>query len=64
MGFIAFQTPMPRTILRSVRAGIDRFMAEGQPPGKGISEVMDDVMERHPEWNRRMLEQIVNDLED
>jgi len=62
-GFILVQTPLPRWVSRIARKGLDRLLAEDEREPPTPEEVIDRVMMDHPDWNRKTLEGIVNDLE-
>ncbi|MBN1390613.1 MAG: DUF4350 domain-containing protein [Candidatus Thermoplasmatota archaeon] len=60
--FLVFNTALPRKIIRSARQLIDRFLSE-EPVGPGDgSTPIQVVMGRHPDWDRKVLERLINDI--
>jgi hypothetical protein len=61
--FIILNTSYPRRFFEGLRKVIDRFLSED--PGGNIDErdPLDVVMERHPDWDRKILDRIMKDIE-
>jgi len=62
--FTFVQTPFPRMVGRWLGAVIDRLMRDEGPAWMTKEQALAAVLARHPEWNRRTLEQLISDLED
>jgi uncharacterized protein DUF4350 len=60
--FIILNTSYPRRSLEGVRRIIERLLAE-RPEKKDGRSPLEITMEKHPDWDRRVLERIVNDIE-
>jgi hypothetical protein len=61
--FVLLQTPAPRYLLNAVRKGIDRLMKEPATTAPSIDSTIASVMNDHPDWNERVLRQLVKDAE-
>jgi len=61
--FVIMNTSYPRAVLGRMRRLIDRLLSE-KADGPGDHRApLEIVMERHPDWDRRMLERLIKDIE-
>ncbi len=60
--FIILNTSYPKRSLEGVRRIIERLLAE-RPEKKDRRSPLEITMEKHPDWDRRVLERIVKDIE-
>ena len=61
--FLILNTSYPRTVLGSFRRLIDRLLSEKRVvPGEQRPPI-EVVMEAHPDWDRRVLERLIKDIE-
>jgi hypothetical protein len=61
--FIILNTSYPKRSLKSLRRIIEKILTEKTKVETSNKSLVDIVMERHPEWDKRMLEKIVKDIE-
>ncbi|MGA1819407.1 MAG: DUF4350 domain-containing protein [Thermoplasmatota archaeon] len=61
--FMILNTSYPRKVLVSLRRLIDRLLSEKEIVSGERRHPLEAVMERHPDWDRRVLERLVKDIE-
>jgi hypothetical protein len=63
MLFIFFNTTIPSRILKVSRRRIEKFLSERSAEKQMSKEPLEVVMEKHPDWDRRVLERLIREIE-
>lgn len=63
VGFVIVQTPVPGKLASFSRKGLDRLMREPDPRPPTSAETISAVMKDHPDWNEKVLRQLLKDAE-
>ncbi|MBN1540164.1 MAG: hypothetical protein JW939_08475 [Candidatus Thermoplasmatota archaeon] len=61
--FIFLNTPFPGKIMKGARKLIDRVFQERERAKEKSDEPLEVVASRHPDWDRRVLERLVKEIE-
>ncbi|MFW3145675.1 MAG: DUF4350 domain-containing protein [Thermoplasmatota archaeon] len=61
--FLFFNTPLPRKLLRTVKTFLARVLSEGIGLEKETVDPVQVVMAKHPEWDRRILERLIREID-
>ena len=61
--FLLFESSIPRKALKGVGAFLERFFREEERKSRDIKSIKDNVMKRHPDWDRSVLERLINEIE-
>ncbi|MFO8050830.1 MAG: DUF4350 domain-containing protein [Thermoplasmatota archaeon] len=60
--FLLVSSPLPKRAVRFTRKGIDRLLGEKEEKGNRMDPI-NEVMKRHPDWDRVLLERIISGTE-
>jgi hypothetical protein len=61
--FIFLSTPIPRRALEGSRRFMDRVLQDRERTKQKSDEPLEVVLSRHPDWDRRVLERLVKEIE-
>lgn len=59
--FILWSSPIPKRAMHIASKGMERFLSGNTRPEER-KDPIDEVIERHPDWDRRLLERIVKGI--
>ena len=60
--FVIISSPLPRSSLSLIHRGLNRILAEEREK-EDKKDPIDEVMRRHPDWDKRILKRIVGEME-
>jgi hypothetical protein len=60
--FLIISTPYPKLIWKRLESLLNKLLTEEEQSGPGPSEVIDEVLGRHPDWDRNQLERYIQEI--
>jgi hypothetical protein len=60
---VIVQSPLPRRIASASRRALERLTSEKEVAPPSAEEIIASVVAEHPDWDERLLRQLVKDAE-